>query len=214
MEDEMIYNVKSIDITDEELVEYIKNKDYEKVVMSFSKVVSKYCHNRYGDDIKQEVYLKLLTSWVNKKNIKNWKAYLYSCIKNYSYKLIKYKYNYTNMTEKDANRLQQLNSKCDLTEDEEIEMALLNNKRNIITSIDSSYDGMCCIDNFELYYLLSTLKEIISNDEYDLIYMYYIDKYTYDEIGNKLDITKSAVKKKIDKIINKIKNNEKFLNYF
>ena len=98
-EKEMKYMVDSIDLTDEELKECIANKNYDAIIRSFSKVVSKYTKG-YGEDLKQDIYVKIMDEWTKKGHVNSWKKYLYEAIKNKCREIIKYKYNYKHLTDR------------------------------------------------------------------------------------------------------------------
>jgi RNA polymerase sigma factor (sigma-70 family) len=58
--------------------------------------------------------------------------------------------------------------------------------------------------------IFNNIKDFLTEEEYELVELYYIQGKTQNEIAEKYDINKRTVLRKLIKIINKLKNNEYF----
>ena len=131
---DMQYYIDSIDLTEEELRKHISNKNYDIVIRSFSKAISKYTKG-YDEDLKQELYVALIEKCESKnitkwKNIIKCKNYLYGFIKRYAEMMIKYKYKYGNLSRRETDRYLELYHKETKTHQEDLELELLEQKWN------------------------------------------------------------------------------------
>ena len=215
----MRYNVDSIHLTKEELDEAIKNKNYELIVRSFSKVVSKYTAG-YGEDLKQDIYIKLIDEWINKEDVMDWKNYLYSRIKLHAKDLIKYNYKFKNLSKRETDKYIKLLGK-DKTEEEKEELKLLEHKLNSHFPLHHYETNDCVMDvhgnsyDMEIkdHELIDEIKSILTEKEFDIFYMSTVMKYSTREIADKYKVSNKTIATNLIKIKEKLKNNEKIIKF-
>ena len=211
---EMQYKVDSINLTKEELEEAIKNKDYDLIIKSFSKVVSKYTAG-YGEDLKQEIYIKLIDEWINKEDVLDWKNYLYSRIKLHAKDLIKYEYKFKNLSKRETDKYIKLLSKAK-TDDEKEELKLLEHKLNSHFPLHHYETNDCVMDvhgnsyDMEIkdHELIDEIKSILTDKEFDIFYMSSVMGYSVRDIAKKYNTSHETISKCIIKCKNTLKNDK------
>ena len=213
-EKDMKYNVDSIDLTEEELIECIKNKNYEAIIMSFAKVVSKYTKG-YDDDLRQELYVALIAK-CESKNILNWKNYLYGFIKRHANSLIKYKYKYGNLSKRETDRYLKLYHKLEKTYAEELEFSDLEKKWNRSLPIHhvETMENITniCGNTYEMEFrdcnLIDEIKKILNDVEFSIFYMSSVMDKPLREIASNVHMSHENVSLIIKKCKEKLKNSK------
>lgn len=220
MTKDMKYNVDSIKLTEEELVDCIKEKRYDDIIKSFSKVIDMYVGYKYEDDIKQEIYLKLIEKWIHKTGIKSWKNYLFGCIKNKALQIIKYKYNYKHLSESQTKRLIYLNSQEYLTKEESVERGELELKRDRFKPLhfceldnEEKSSSLCCEMSKVEEGIVDIIRKILNERDFDIFYSYVVKKDSLQYLGNKYGLTKEGVRLIIKKCKNTLKNDDDIKKY-
>ena len=54
--------------------------------------------------------------------------------------------------------------------------------------------------------MFESVKDLLTEDEYKIVYSYFKENYTLEEIGIMLNVSKQAVNKRLEKILKKLKD--------
>lgn len=216
--EDMKYNVDSIDLTEEELIECIKSKNYDAIIRSFAKVISKYTKD-YDDDLRQELYVILIEK-CNSENIRSWKNYLYGVIKKHAKMWKKYKYKFCNLTRRETDTYIKLKYKHDIkskmTDEELFEFDKLQKKQEGCIPLHL-YETTNCIsdvngNSYEMQYrekdLVDEIKKVLTNKEFEIFYMRSVMNDSLRDIASKVGMTHENVSLILKKCTDKLKNSK------
>lgn len=169
--------------------EYLYDK-YKKQIKSYLK--KKYTsHNDIDDDVSEIMIKVFLNIDKYDKNKSRFRSWVFSIAKNHM--IDKWKSNHTNTTLSGNGLL--LTTSIDFFSDSSNSLHDLNNELTV---------NYTCFENDNYIHHLS--KQITEHD-YELLNMKYIQGYNYNEIGLKYNITSSTVSNRINYIKSKLKKN-------
>lgn len=170
---------------------------YEK----YKKKIRNYLKNKYAlyidiDDDVSDIMIKIFLN-INKydKNKSSFNSWVFSIAKNHM--IDKWKCNHTNTTLSGNGLL--LTKSIDFFSDSSNSLYELNNELTV--------NHTC----FEIDNYIHHLSKQISEFDYEMLNMKYIQGYDYNEIGLKYNITSSTVSNRINYIKSKLKKNNEIV---
>jgi RNA polymerase sigma-70 factor (ECF subfamily) len=162
--------------------EIIYNK-YKKIVRDFIK--SKYKHTEYIDDDVSEIMIKVFLNLDKYDSTKSkFKSWVISISKNHM--IDKWR----------CGEISVLTYSTEISQTNTFE--LNNNEQNLSNYYSSNTD-------FENASTINFISTKLSNEEYALLNMKYIQGYDYNEIGQEFNLTSSTVSNKVNYIKTKLK---------
>lgn len=173
-------------------------EDYDKIV----KVLDKYINNTlirvYGhieEDVKLEVYSNI-HKWVLKNNTGK------QIVNNIIYFIRHYKFTNSNIglsrNEKhEFRKLYLMDTKS------ETDVKRYNELKSKIVYLDLGIDYETVQDK---YCLFESVKELLSEEDYKIIYAYFKENYTATDIGKQLGVSQQAIDKRLKNILKKLKD--------
>lgn len=162
------------------------NKD---TVLQFEKeieiIISKY-EREIRDDIKQDLYMFLLDGFKNHQfdKAKDIRSYVFICLKNEALRVFKKKYN-ENMLSLDK-----------VHDVYDIDLVDYNSIKDDGENSDVSQTD-----------LREKICKICSEDDFILIYKYYVEKIQQNDLSRIYGVTPQAISKRIRNITNKLRKN-------
>ena len=189
---------------------------------------------KIDDDLKSEIIINLTTKWVYHKPKKNYRNMIFYYIDKHitSNKYLNGNFKTLNNNEKRTfirlRRLKSTDVDYEYTKQEEKELQYLNSKMTNIVSfsdvaIESDYnDDFNPVDTFtpndainayngsqiaskHILDKFEDIKDFLTEDEYNLLYMYYVEELSQEVIGEELGTYKMDISRKIEKILNKLR---------
>lgn len=151
----------------------------------------------YNEDYEQEVYIKI-PSWIKNKDSDGKyiiKRIIYF-IKKYAFDNNEYAKGLT-YKEKYEFRTLYLNKNKNKIEEDRYEQ--LKSK-----TVHVMYSNEIDLQESK-HNIFDDIKNILSKEDYFIVYSYYKENVTYEDIGKELGISKQAVDKKLKKILEKLK---------
>lgn len=198
----MNYEERVKKITDE-IAKY-RSEESEDLLNSIFNLLNPYIRKTiiksigyYNEDYEQEVYIKI-PSWIKNKDSDG--KYI---IKRIIYFIKRYAFDNNDYTkgltarEKYEFRTLYLNKNKNKLEEDRYEQL---KSKTIYVMYSNEIDLQEAKHN-----IFDDVKNILNKDEYFILYSYYKENVTYEDIGKMLNISKQAVDKKLKKILEKLK---------
>jgi RNA polymerase sigma factor (sigma-70 family) len=199
----MNYEERVKKITDE-IAKY-RSEESEDLLNSIFNLLNPYIRKTiiksigyYNEDYEQEVYIKI-PSWIKNKDSDG--KYI---IKRIIYFIKRYAFDNNDYTkgltarEKYEFRTLYLNKNKNKLEEDRYEQL---KSKTIYVMYSNEIDLQESKHN-----IFDDVKNILNKDDYLILYSYYKENITYEDIGKMLNISKQAVDKKLKKILEKLKD--------
>jgi RNA polymerase sigma factor (sigma-70 family) len=199
----MNYEERVKKITDE-IAKY-RSEESEDLLNSIFNLLNPYIRKTiiksigyYNEDYEQEVYIKI-PSWIKNKDSDG--KYI---IKRIIYFIKRYAFDNNDYTkgltarEKYEFRTLYLNKNKNKLEEDRYEQL---KSKTIYVMYSNETDLQESKHN-----IFDDVKNILNKDDYLILYSYYKENITYEDIGKMLNISKQAVDKKLKKILEKLKD--------
>jgi len=184
---------------------YKENKD-EELLKKILSVLKYYINktsirifNRVDEDISSEVIIELLSKWINKEH-DNIGKYVVNRLIYHITDLKFYEHCNKGLSWDEKHEVRKLYLKKNKTQAEQDRYDYLQSNIVYLDYVDELPEVESNVCLFE------DIKEMLSTDEYFIIYSIYKEKQTLSEIAEKLNISKQAVDKKHKKILEKLKD--------
>ena len=160
----------------------------------------------YDDDITADIIYELTTSWIYKDGIDSYYDWINSSI----YYYIKNECDretFKGLTDWEIRKFQNMykKKKCKEDYDKDEYFKIESKILNIDPIDDKTYYNVKKEEVNEADYIYKNSLNCLSQDEKDLLELYYIKKIKQKEIGEIYGVTKMAISKRLKKIKNKIK---------
>lgn len=175
-------------------------EDFNKIIHSLNSYINNTLIRVYGnidEDVKSDTLMNI-PKWINNRD-ENVGKYVVNQI---IYFIRHYKFNssYTGLTRNEKHEFRKLYLTQDKSESDIKRYSELKSK---IVHLDLGIDYEMVQDKLCVF---ESVKDLLTEDEYKIIYAYFKENYTLEEIGVMLNVSKQAVNKRLEKILKKLKD--------
>ena len=188
--DTLINNYKSTEL----------EEDFNKLLHSLTSYINNTLIRVYGnidEDVKSDTLMNI-PKWINNRE-ENVGKYVVNQI---IYFIRHYKFNasYIGLTRNEKHEFRKLY----LTQDKsELDIKRYNELKSKIVHLDLGIDYETVQDKFCLF---ESVKELLSEEDYKIIFSYYKENYTTGEIGEMLGVSRQAIDKRLKNILKQLKD--------
>jgi RNA polymerase sigma factor (sigma-70 family) len=175
-------------------------EDFNKLLHSLTSYINNTLIRVYGnidEDVKSDTLMNI-PKWINNRE-ENVGKYVVNQI---IYFIRHYKFNasYIGLTRNEKHEFRKLY----LTQDKsELDIKRYNELKSKIVHLDLGIDYETVQDKFCLF---ESVKELLSEEDYKIIFSYYKENYTTGEIGEMLGVSRQAIDKRLKNILKQLKD--------
>lgn len=175
-------------------------EDFNKLLHSLTSYINNTLIRVYGnidEDVKSDTLMNI-PKWINNRE-ENVGKYVVNQI---IYFIRHYKFNasYIGLTRNEKHEFRKLY----LTQDKsELDIKRYNELKSKIVHLDLGIDYETVQDKFCLF---ESVKELLSEEDYKIIFSYYKENYTTGEIGEILGVSRQAIDKRLKNILKQLKD--------
>jgi RNA polymerase sigma factor (sigma-70 family) len=175
-------------------------EDFNKLLHSLNSYINNTLMRVYGnidEDVKSDTLMNI-TKWINNRD-ENVGKYVVNQI---IYFIRHYKFNssYTGLTRNEKHEFRKLYLAQDKSESDVKRYTDLKSK---IIHLDLGIDYETVQHKNCVF---ESVKDLLTEDEYKIVYSYFKENYTLEEIGIMLNVSKQAINKRLEKILKKLKD--------
>src|SRR5574344_618903 len=175
-------------------------EDFNKLLHSLTSYINNTLIRGYGnidEDVKSDTLMNI-PKWINNRE-ENVGKYVVNQI---IYFIRQYKFNasYIGLTRNEKHEFRKLY----LTQNKsELDIKRYNELKSKIVHLDLGIDYETVQDKFCLF---ESVKELLSEEDYKIIFSYYKENYTTGEIGDMLGVSRQAIDKRLKNILKQLKD--------